>query len=68
MSFSRYGVVRLPLFQLPPFFATLGFEEEKKSKERYGSLGFCVETNIFVWFVWIVMGWYEFVDFYMNLS
>ena len=25
-----------------------------------------METKIFVWFVWIVIGWCEFVDFYMN--
>ena len=25
-----------------------------------------METKIFVWFVWIVMGWCEFVDFYMK--
>ena len=25
-----------------------------------------METKIFVWFVWIVMGWYKFVDFYMK--
>ena len=34
--------------------------------EMYGSLGFCMETKIFVWFVWIVMGWYEFMDFYIK--
>ena len=25
-----------------------------------------MKTKIFVWFVWIVMGWCEFVDFYMK--
>ena len=37
-----------------------------KTRILCGSLGFCMETKIFVWFVWIVMGWYEFVDFYMK--
>ena len=25
-----------------------------------------MEPKIFVWFVWIVMGWCEFVDFYIK--
>ena len=44
-------------------------EEEgrrRREEKRYGSLVFCMETKIFVWFVWIVMGWYEFVNFYIN--
>ena len=42
-------------------------EKEEEGQERYGiSIVLGMETKIFVWFVWIVMGWYEFVDFYMK--
>ena len=46
-------------------------EEEERKKDqkekRYGiSMVLGMETKIFVWFVWIVMGCYEFVDFYMK--
>ena len=45
-------------------------EEEFKEDQRYGKYGISMvlgmETKIFVWFVWIVMGWCEFVDFYIK--
>ena len=40
--------------------------EEKRRKKKVKKAKKGMETKIFVWFVWIVMGWYEFVDFYMN--
>ena len=45
-------------------------EEERRKdqkEQRYGiSMVLGMETKIFVWFVWIVIGWCEFVDFDMK--
>ena len=41
--------------------------KEEEAKKMYGiRMVLGMETKIFVWFVWIVMGWCEFVDFYMK--
>ena len=41
-------------------------EEEKRRKQKAKKAKKGMETKIFVWFVWIVMSWYEFVDYYMK--